>query len=106
MLVQVGLSNVLVAAVLALVAVIVGRVARRPALTHALWLLVLVKLITPPLLLVPVPWPDLANGGDDLGGDETRLAAGPLRNVPDPDLWQGARLAEADVAVGDGAFLQ
>src|SRR5262249_9058226 len=38
----------------------IGRCLCRPALTHALWLLVLVKLVTPPLVLVPVPWPEIA----------------------------------------------
>jgi beta-lactamase regulating signal transducer with metallopeptidase domain len=50
-------KNVAVAGVLALVAAIVGRYARRPALTHALWLLVMLKLVTPPLWQLPLPWP-------------------------------------------------
>ncbi len=47
-------SNVLVAAALAAGAFACGRGARRPALAHALWLLVLVKLATPPLFALPV----------------------------------------------------
>src|SRR5437870_1573950 len=54
MLIEIGLSNIAMAAALAVVAVIVGRAFRRPALTHSLWLLVLIKLITPPLFYVPV----------------------------------------------------
>ncbi len=46
---QIGLSNTVAALVLALLAAIVGLRGRRPALVHALWVLVLVKLITPPL---------------------------------------------------------
>src|SRR5262249_39481023 len=45
------------ASVLALVALLVGRLVRRPALAHALWLLVLVKLITPPLRCIEFDWP-------------------------------------------------
>src|SRR5207244_1233727 len=56
-LIELAVSNVAAAAVLALVATVVGRVCRRPALVHALWLLVLLKLLTPPLVRVPVPWP-------------------------------------------------
>ncbi len=56
-LLRVGLSNAVVACVLAAVAALVGRFGRRPALSHALWLLVLVKLVTPALVDVPVPWP-------------------------------------------------
>jgi bla regulator protein BlaR1 len=54
-LVEVGLSNALAAVVLALVAWIVGKVWLRPAVTHALWLLVLVKLLTPPIFELPLP---------------------------------------------------
>jgi beta-lactamase regulating signal transducer with metallopeptidase domain len=57
---QVGLSNAVAAAALALLAVAAGAVCRRPALAHGLWLLVLLKLLTPPLVRVPVPWPAAA----------------------------------------------
>jgi beta-lactamase regulating signal transducer with metallopeptidase domain len=57
-LLHVGLSNALAASALALVAVAVGSVSRRPALAHGLWLLVLLKLVTPPLVPVRIPWPD------------------------------------------------
>lgn len=50
----VGLSNVAVASVLAALAYAAGRYGRRPALTHGLWLLVFLKLLTPPLFSVPV----------------------------------------------------
>src|SRR5262249_16941724 len=49
-LLEFGLANPLCAAALAVLALVVGRVCRRPALVHGLWLLVLVKLVTPPLL--------------------------------------------------------
>jgi beta-lactamase regulating signal transducer with metallopeptidase domain len=54
---EIGLSNALMASVLALAAFAVSRLWRRPALAHALWLLVLIKLITPPLFPVAMPWP-------------------------------------------------
>jgi beta-lactamase regulating signal transducer with metallopeptidase domain len=47
-------SNVLLALVLALSASFVQRRLRRPVLAHILWVLVLVKLVTPPLVGVPV----------------------------------------------------
>jgi len=53
-LLNVTASNVAVAAVLAVFAWSAGRRLRRPALTHALWLLVVVKLLTPPLVPVTV----------------------------------------------------
>lgn len=48
-------SNVAVAGALALLALGVSRIWRDPHLTHALWLLVLLKLITPPIVQAPVP---------------------------------------------------
>jgi bla regulator protein BlaR1 len=46
-------SNVLLALVLALAAWVAQRLAR-PAIAHVLWVLVLVKLVTPPLVNVPL----------------------------------------------------
>jgi WD40 repeat protein/beta-lactamase regulating signal transducer with metallopeptidase domain len=53
-LVVMALSNAVVAALMAVVVIAISRVCRRPALTHGLWLLVLLKLITPPVFEVPV----------------------------------------------------
>jgi bla regulator protein blaR1 len=54
-----GLSNAVSATLLALVVACLGRVlARRPAVLHCLWLLVLLKLVTPPLYEVSIPWPE------------------------------------------------
>ena len=52
---RITLSNTLLAAVLALAAMAVSRIFRRPALSHALWLIVLLKLITPPLWSIALP---------------------------------------------------
>lgn len=51
---QVVLGNAVAATALALLASAVGLVCRRPALVHSLWLLVLIKLITPPIWQVEV----------------------------------------------------
>src|SRR5947209_13484609 len=48
------LGNLAAAAGLAAVAAAVGRWANRPAVAHVLWLLVLVKLLTPPVVTIPV----------------------------------------------------
>ncbi len=51
-----GLSNAVSATFLALLVACLARpLARRPAVIHCLWLLVLVKLVTPPLYTVPIP---------------------------------------------------
>lgn len=51
----IAISNTVMACVLAVLAVFFGRVRRNPQMSHALWLLVLVKLVTPPLADVPLP---------------------------------------------------
>lgn len=48
------LGNAAVAAVLALLALAVGRACRSPAVRHIVWVMVLLKLITPPLFRVPL----------------------------------------------------
>src|SRR5437868_6658575 len=56
---HVALANLAVATLLAVLAVLAGRFSRRPALVHSLWLLVLLKMITPPLVpLRIIPWPE------------------------------------------------
>lgn len=53
---EIGLSNAVMAGLLAVLAAALCRVYRRPAFAHGLWLVVLLKLLTPPLVLVPLPW--------------------------------------------------
>ncbi len=54
-LVHAMLSNALATTILAVFVAGLARACRRPALVHGLWVIVLLKLITPPALLVPVP---------------------------------------------------
>ena len=56
-LLQIALNNALAATALGIVAALAGYVLRRPPLTRALWVLVLLKLLTPPLWHVQVPRP-------------------------------------------------
>ena len=59
-LLELALSNAVAAAMLALVALATQRFARQPILTHALWLLVLLRLVSPPVLTSPwAPLPAL-----------------------------------------------
>lgn len=55
-LLAIALSNIAVGLGLAALALGVGRWSRRPALTHGVWLLFFVKLLTPPLFTIPVGW--------------------------------------------------
>jgi beta-lactamase regulating signal transducer with metallopeptidase domain len=53
----VGINNALSVSFLALLVACLGRMLlRRPAVVHGLWLLVLLKLVTPPLYEISVPW--------------------------------------------------
>jgi beta-lactamase regulating signal transducer with metallopeptidase domain len=54
-LVHAMLSNALVVTILTVLVAILGRACRRPALTHALWLVVMLKLVTPPVMPVSLP---------------------------------------------------
>jgi len=56
-LLQIGLINAAVATLLACAVALIGRKVRQPALLHALWIIVLIKLVTPPVFEVPVEVP-------------------------------------------------
>jgi bla regulator protein BlaR1 len=93
--VHAGLSNACFALVLAIVAMVVGVKARRPHLTHMLWLLVLVKLVTPPIVNIPLvalpapPEITVAMNGHSLS--EPPLANNydfDLDTQPTTSLWQ------------------
>ena len=79
-LLQIALVNAVTVLPLALLAGIVGRLAHRPALTHALWVLVLLKFVTPPLFNLPVTIEvPVAAESQNYGAD-----VGPVANVPVP----------------------
>ena len=59
-LLELGLVNALTALAIAPLAAWVGWRGRRPALAHGLWLLVLLKLVCPPLYTWSVAWPALS----------------------------------------------
>ena len=52
---RIGLSNAILALLLALIAITVGTKGKRPHIAHMLWVLVFIKLVTPPLVAIPVP---------------------------------------------------
>jgi beta-lactamase regulating signal transducer with metallopeptidase domain len=51
---QMGLSNACISLVLGIVAMVAGAKAKRPHLAHMLWLLVFIKLVTPPVMRIPI----------------------------------------------------
>jgi beta-lactamase regulating signal transducer with metallopeptidase domain len=74
-LLDLGLRNAVMATLLALLAAVLTYLWRRPAFAHGLWLLVLLKLLTPPLVPLPIAWP---------GAAETLPGAGGLPVEPPP----------------------
>src|SRR6516162_4198217 len=56
------LANALVALFLAVLAALVSFRIRRPALAHAMWLMVLLKLVTPPLFSLHWPFSATTTG--------------------------------------------
>src|SRR6266851_1048532 len=84
MLLHTALSNAAVVAVLAPIVAVFGRISRRPALVHSLWLLVLLKLFTPPLWPLSISWLLLSEPlqvTGDSTGFEPRLLADSLDTV-------------------------
>lgn len=93
-LLYVGLTNAACAAVLAVAALAVGRWVRRPALTHCLWFLVLVKLVTPPLLPLSLEWLPAAPPAETGAAEDvapllvTAVAEPVVAGPPTPeDVW-------------------
>jgi beta-lactamase regulating signal transducer with metallopeptidase domain len=74
-LLQIGLINAAVATVLACAVALIGRKVRQPALMHALWIIVLVKLVTPPVVEIPVEVPFSLTGVTSIAARLSRGAA-------------------------------
>ncbi len=51
---EIGVTNALLTAILAVVVFAMTRIWRNPHLAHFLWLLVLLKMVTPPIINVPI----------------------------------------------------
>jgi len=104
-LLETALSNLIVATLLAGLAALAGWWGRRPAVTHALWLLVLLKLVTPPLFYVPIDWPAALPQQAQNDVEAPVRVEAPVEDVIPPWPWlplePGAPLPEpkVDVAV-------
>lgn len=72
--IAVALVNSVMATLLAFGVWVVTRFVRQPAVAHALWLLVLLKFITPIFVEVPIPW--------NVGSDELASAKGENPHAP------------------------
>ena len=91
-LLNIALINAVTVLPLAVLAVVVSRVARRPALTHALWVLVLLKFVTPPLFHLPVTIEA------PVAIETRRVDVGHVSNVPVPRT-ESVRLDHSPVVI-------
>ena len=98
-------SNALLAAALAVAVAFLGRLWRNPAALHLLWMFVLLKLVTPPLVTLPVPVPvsqvDIALEEQEALGDapyESVPQAARERAVMDASARRHRPLVHAEVA--------
>jgi beta-lactamase regulating signal transducer with metallopeptidase domain len=91
-LLEMGLSNALIAGLLALIAFAASRCGR-PALAHGLWLLVLIKLVTPAVVPVSLPWPASENPVEPALTQVPTEVVEPLS--PEPSEWGGDLLSSA-----------
>jgi bla regulator protein BlaR1 len=74
-----ALGNVLVSSALAILAYLVQRIGRYPALAHLLWVVVLVAVVTPPLLVLRAPLMLTSADGASMAGD---VVVGAAATVP------------------------
>src|SRR5437660_11465943 len=86
---QLILGNSVVRTALAFLASAVGLVCRRPALIHSLWLLVLIKLITPPIWQVELF--QLPTSSEREPAEVSVLPVHPPMKVEDVDLRECQR---------------
>lgn len=92
------LSNTLIGVVLGGLAYACDRFWKRPALSHALWVLVLVKLLTPPIVTLPIPVdPTSLNWLSDYQLDGHQTVA---------DSRDNASLSGVGIAFGAGDFVE
>jgi beta-lactamase regulating signal transducer with metallopeptidase domain len=112
------LSNALIVTGLALAPLVLSRLGRSPALVHSLWLLVLLKLVTPPLVQVPLvvtfPAPQVRPPGTEAVSprltlaertDRQELPANPVQDDSEPTEWDAsAQSIEPTIPVAGTEF--
>jgi len=97
-LLEIMLSNAVAACVLAAAVGAVGLIFRRPAVVRALWVLVLLKLITPPIWTIPIGGLLARPGLNNLASPAQVSAA-----VPEPRDAQVVRIEPVDIAPATSA---
>src|SRR5262249_18046658 len=100
--VEYGLANAVAATLLALMAFSVGLLVRRPAVRNALWALVLVRLLLPPVWTIPISIPMADSARDEpavaLASPDPLPALEPAPFVECDGVDDEALVNESDVA--------
>jgi beta-lactamase regulating signal transducer with metallopeptidase domain len=102
-----GLTNAAAATALALVAVAVGLVVKSPAVRNALWVLVFIRLLLPPIWTIPLPVPAFDHDPAPAAVPEP-IPVRPAVVEPDPspgDEWPVGAPADDLEAIGDLAAI-
>lgn len=99
-LVEYLLANAAAATLLAVVAFVVGLMVRRPAVRNALWVLVLVRLLLPPVWTVPITVP-----AAELTDESPAVALANVDPIPAPAAPPAVNNWLADAADGPSAEL-
>jgi beta-lactamase regulating signal transducer with metallopeptidase domain len=99
-LLQIGLVNAAIATVLALVVALIGKKVRRPALLHALWIVVLANLVMPPLFEVAIEFPLLVSRAPERTTEPAHSPAQPHDTRAAMDLMAGDPNGERLVSNG------
>ncbi|WP_149498385.1 M56 family metallopeptidase [Roseiconus lacunae] len=85
LLLELIIGNLLLAMLIASIALWVGRGGKHASLAHALWVLVFVKLITPPIISFPVPVP-IPTMASQVATQEKKLTA----SLDGQHIWRGS----------------
>jgi TonB family protein len=111
-----GLTNALTAALLALAAAAIARFSRRPALWYALWLVVLLRFLAPPIFAFDLEVPDFGRpaaestaalvevGGGDVGLVENESSLDPLAVIG--GLWAAGAMVVLGFALAQSIHLR
>jgi beta-lactamase regulating signal transducer with metallopeptidase domain len=81
-LLQIGLTNAVLSAVLAILVLAITRFCKNPHLAHALWIVVFLKMVTPPLISVPISFVSGENQKEFSSQTPRGLGTSPLSTIP------------------------
>jgi beta-lactamase regulating signal transducer with metallopeptidase domain len=91
-LLQIGLMNAVLSAILAMLVLAITRFCKNPHVVHSLWIIVLLKMVTPPLVNVPILFASDWNRSEFSSQTPRELGTSRLSRTPASELSNGATL--------------